>query len=87
MSADYLILTTPIAPMNLTTLIEIVHTMGVPLKTAHRVLLTEVYFPILKSTSVNKTLLFNQFIIFTCYTFIRQYKAHEQAVLKGVSIT
>jgi chromosome partitioning protein len=60
--------------------------MGVPLKTAHRVLLTEVDFRSLKETSVNKTLLFNQFTISTCYTFIRQYKAHEQAVLEGVSI-
>lgn len=87
MSADYLIFTTPVAPMDLKTLIEIVHTMGVSLKTAHRVVLTEVDFRSLKETSVNKTLLFNPLTIPTGYTFIRQYKAHEQAVLEGVSIT
>lgn len=68
MSADYLIFTTPVAPMDLKTLIEIVHTMGVSLKTAHRVL-------------------FNPLTIPTGYTFIRQYKAHEQVVLEGVSLT
>ena len=50
MSTDYLILPNPPAPMNLTDLIETIRTMVMPLKTAHRVLLTKVDSCSLKET-------------------------------------
>ncbi|ACK65341.1 Cobyrinic acid ac-diamide synthase [Rippkaea orientalis PCC 8801] len=85
-SADYLVLPTPPAPMDLTALIETVRTMVVPLKTAHRVLLTKVDSRSLKETlEAQNTLL--ELGIPSCHAFVRQYKAHERAVLEGVPIT
>lgn len=86
MSADYLILPTPPAPMDLTALIETIRTMVMPLKTAHRVLLTKVDSRSLKETlEAQNTLL--ELEIPACHAFIRQYKAHERAALEGVPIT
>ncbi len=85
-SADYLVLPTPPAPMDLTALIETVRTMVMPLKTAHRVLLTKVDSRSLKETlEAQNTLL--ELGIPACHAFVRQYKAHERAVLEGVPIT
>ncbi|MGB5771939.1 MAG: ParA family protein [Crocosphaera sp.] len=84
--ADYLILPTPPAAMDLTALIETVRTAVMPLKVAHRVLLTKVDSRSLKETlEAQNTLL--ELGIPACHAFIRQYKAHERAVLDGVPIT
>ncbi|HAC63910.1 MAG TPA: chromosome partitioning protein ParA [Cyanothece sp. UBA12306] len=85
-SADYLVLPTPPAAMDLTALIETVRTMVMPLKTSHRVLLTKVDSRSLKETlEAQNTLL--ELGIPSCHAFVRQYKAHERAVLEGVPIT
>ena len=84
--ADYLVLPTPPAAMDLTALIETVKTTVMPLKVAHRVLLTKVDSRSLKETlEAQNTLL--ELGIPACHAFIRQYKAHERAVLDGVPIT
>ncbi len=85
-SADYLVLPTPPAPMDLTALIETVRTAVMPLKVAHRVLLTKVDSRSLKETlEAQNTLL--ELGIPACHAFIRTYKAHERAVLEGLPIT
>ncbi|MEM8780680.1 MAG: ParA family protein [Cyanobacteria bacterium P01_G01_bin.49] len=85
-SSDYLILPTPPAAMDLTALIETVKTAVMPLKIAHRVLLTKVDSRSLKETlEAQNTLL--ELGIPACHAFVRQYKAHERAVLEGVPIT
>jgi chromosome partitioning protein len=85
-SADYLILPTPPAPMDLTALIETVRSAVVPLQVAHRVLLTKVDSRSLKETlEAQNTLL--ELGIPACHAFVRNYKAHERAVLEGVAIT
>ncbi|ACB53468.1 unknown [Crocosphaera subtropica ATCC 51142] len=84
--ADYIILPTPPAAMDLTALIETVKTAVMPLKVAHRVLLTKVDSRSLKETlEAQNTLL--ELGIPACHAFVRQYKAHERAVLEGVPIT
>ena len=84
--ADYLVLPTPPAPMDLTVLIETVRTAVRPLKVAHRVLLTKVYSRSLKETlEAQNTLL--ELGIPACNAFVRNYKAHERSVLEGVAIT
>ncbi|MGH2413409.1 MAG: ParA family protein [Microcystaceae cyanobacterium] len=84
-SADYLILPTPPAPMDLTVLIETVQTAVMPLGIAHRVLLTKVDPRSLKETlEAQNTLL--ELGIPACHAFVRIYKAHERAVLEGVPV-
>jgi chromosome partitioning protein len=84
-SADYLVLPTPPAPMDLTALIETVRSAVVPQKIPHRVLLTKVDSRSLKETlEAQNTLL--ELGIPACNAFVRNYKAHERAVLDGVSI-
>jgi chromosome partitioning protein len=84
--ADYLVLPTPPAPMDLTALIETVRTAVRPLKVAHRVLLTKVDSRSLKETlEAQNTLL--ELGIPACNAFVRNYKAHERSVLEGVAIT
>ena len=84
--ADYLVLPTPPAPMDLTALIETVRTAVRPLKVAHRVLLTKVDSRSLKETlEAQNTLL--ELGIPACNAFVRSYKAHERSVLDGVAIT
>ncbi|MFM7191337.1 MAG: ParA family protein, partial [Microcystaceae cyanobacterium] len=84
--ADYLVLPTPPAPMDLTALIETVRTAVVPLQVAHRVLLTKV-----DSRSLNETLEAQNTLlelgIPACHAFIRSYKAHERSALEGLAIT
>jgi chromosome partitioning protein len=84
--ADYLILPTPAAPMDLTVLIETVQKVVTPLSVAHRVLLTKVDPRSLRETlEAQNTLL--ELGIPACHAFIRSYKAHERAVLEGVPVT
>jgi chromosome partitioning protein len=85
-SADYLVLPTPPAPMDLTVLIETVREAVRPIGVAHRVLLTRVDTRSLKEAlEAQKTLM--DVGIPTCNAFVRAYKAHERAALEGVSIT
>ena len=83
--ADYLVLPTPPAPMDLTALIETVRTAVMPLNVAYRVLLTKV-----DSRSLNETLDAQNTLlelgIPACHAFVRNYKAHERSVLDGVAI-
>ena len=84
--SDYLILPTPPAPMDLAALIETVKTTVNPTKVSYRVLLTRV-----DSRSANIAVeaqdTLKSLDIPVCSTFIRAYKAHEQAALQGVAIT
>lgn len=85
-SADYLLLPTPPAPMDLNVLIETLQRAIIPHKVAHRVLLTKVDPRSLRETlDAQNTLLELQ--IPACHAFVRAYKAHERAVLEGVPIT
>lgn len=84
--ADYLILPTPPAPMDLTVLIETVKTAVTPMGIPHRVLLTKVDTRSLgEALEAQNTLM--QLGIPACNAFIRIYKAHERAALEGVSVT
>lgn len=84
--ADYLVLPTPPAPMDLTALIDTVRTAVNPLQVAHRVLLTKV-----DSRSLNETLEAQNTLlelgIPAYHAFVRNYKAHERSVLDGMAIT
>ncbi|MEM7724914.1 MAG: ParA family protein [Cyanobacteria bacterium P01_A01_bin.45] len=85
-SADYLVLPTPPAPMDLTVLIETVKGAVTPAKTPHRVLLTKVDTRSLREAlEAQNTLM--QLGIPACHAFVRIYKAHERAALEGVAIT
>jgi chromosome partitioning protein len=84
-AADYLLLPTPPAPMDLTVLIETVRRAVVPAGTAHRVLLTRVDPRSLnEAIEAQNTLL--ELGIPACNAFVRIYKAHERAALDGVPI-
>lgn len=84
--ADYLLMPTPPAPMDLaaviTTIKQAVMTVGVP----HRVLLTRVDTRCLGEALDALTTL-AEVGIAACKTYIRAYKAHERAALEGVPIT
>lgn len=84
-SADYLILPTPPAPMDLTVLVETVRSAVMPVKVAYRVLLTRVDSRSLKEAiEAQNTLM--ELGIPVCHAFVRSYKAHERAALDGVPI-
>lgn len=83
--ADYLILPTPPAPMDLSVLIETVKQKVTPAKVAHRVLLTRVD-PRSVGEALDAQNTLNEMGIPACKAFIRAYKAHERAALEGVSI-
>ncbi|ACK71714.1 Cobyrinic acid ac-diamide synthase [Gloeothece citriformis PCC 7424] len=84
-ASDYIILPTPAAAMDLSALIETVQTAVMPLGVAYRVLLTKVDSRSLKETlEAQNTLL--ELGIPVCHAFVRNYKAHERAVLEGVSV-
>ncbi|WP_373693674.1 AAA family ATPase [Limnofasciculus baicalensis] len=84
--ADYIILPTPPAPMDLAVLIETVRNAIAPVGTTHRVLLTRVDSRSLREAlEAQNTLMELGVPIF--HTFVRAYKAHERAALQGVSIT
>ncbi|MBD2691875.1 AAA family ATPase [Anabaena catenula] len=84
--ADYLVLPTPPAAMDLAVLIETVRQAVIPMGTPHRVLLTKVDTRSSgEALEAQKTLLQLGIPVFN--TFIRTYKAHERATLEGVAIT
>jgi chromosome partitioning protein len=83
--ADYLILPTPPAPMDLSVLIETVRQKVTPAKVAHRVLLTRVD-PRSAGEALDAQTTLTELGIPACKTFVRAYKAHERAALEGVSI-
>ena len=85
-NADYLVLPTPPAPMDLAALIDTVKEAVTPAGTPHRVLLTKVDTRSLREAiEAQNTLL--SLGIPACNAFIRIYKAHERAALDGVAIT
>lgn len=84
--ADYLLLPTPPAPMDLAALVRTVRQVVVPTKIAHRVLLTRVNSRGLREAQeAQQTLL--EFQIPVYYTVIRNLKIHERAALAGLPIT
>lgn len=83
--ADYLLLPTPPAPMDLAALVETVKETVKPAATAHRVLLTRVDPRSLGEAQEAQNTL-RELGIPVCTTVIRSYKAHERAALEGVSI-
>jgi chromosome partitioning protein len=85
-AADYLILPTQPAPMDLTALIETVRQAIAPSQVAHRVLLTQVDPRSLNDAlDAQKSLMDAGIPVFNA--FIRAYKAHKRAPLEGVPIT
>jgi chromosome partitioning protein len=83
--ADYVVLPSPCAPMDLAILIQTVQEVIVPTEVPHRVLLTKV-----DSRSLGEAIeAQNQLMslgIPTCHAFVRAYKAHERAVLEGATV-
>ncbi|BAZ42165.1 cobyrinic acid a,c-diamide synthase [Calothrix sp. NIES-4101] len=84
--ADYLVLPTPPAPMDLAVLVDTVKSAVAPVGTPHRVLLTKVDTRSLGEALEAQNALM-ELEIPACNAFIRIYKAHERAVLDGVPIT
>jgi len=84
--ADYLILPTPPAPMDLIALIQTVKAVVAPSKIAHRVLLTRVN-PRGSSEARDAQKTLAELGIPAFKTFIRAYKAHEKATLEGMPIS
>ena len=84
--ADYILLPTPPAPMDLAALINTIKTAIAPAGVAHRVLLTKVDSRSM-SEAVEAQQTLNSLNIPACETVIRTYKAHERAALEGVPIT
>lgn len=85
-AADYLILPTQPAPMDLTALIETIRSAIAPAQVSHRVLLTKVDpRSINESLEAQKSLMDADIPVFN--SFIRSYKIHERAPLNGIPIT
>lgn len=84
--ADYILLPTPPAPMDLAALVTTIKTAIAPSGVAHRVLLTKVDSRSL-SEAIDAQQTLNSLNIPACETVIRAYKAHERAALEGVPIT
>lgn len=84
--ADYLVLPTPPAPMDLTALIETVRTRVKPAGVEHRVLLTRVDPRSLREALEAQNTL-RELGIPAFHAFVRAYKAHERAALEGTPIT
>ncbi|MGK7891101.1 MAG: ParA family protein [Leptolyngbyaceae cyanobacterium] len=84
--ANYLLLPTPPAPMDLMALIETVRTLVKPTDVNYRVLLTRVD-PRSTGVAVEAQETLRSLNIPVCNTYVRAYKAHEQAALEGVAIT
>jgi len=85
-SADYLVLPTPPAPMDLAILIETVKEAVMPTGIAHRVLLTRVD-PRRSKEAHDAQSTLTELGISVCKAFIRAYKAHERAALEGIPIS
>jgi chromosome partitioning protein len=84
-AADYLLLPSPPAPMDLTALIQTVKRAVLPAGVAHRVLLTRVD-PRSWGEAREAQNTLRELGIPACKAFIRTYKAHERAALEGVPI-
>ncbi len=84
--ADYLLLPTPPAPMDVTALITTVKTIVQPSGVFHRVLLTKVDSRSLKEAQEAQTML-EKLDISAFQTYIRTYKAHERAAMEGCAIS
>lgn len=84
--ADYLLLPTPPAPMDLAALVATVKDAVVPTGISHRVLLTKVDARSLGEAQEAQNTL-TELKIPACQSVIRAYKAHERAALEGVAIT
>lgn len=85
-AADYLILPTPPAPMDLAALIGTVREIVRPVGVAYRVLLTRVDpRSAVEALEAQNTLL--ELGIPACSAFVRTYKAHERAALEGMAVT
>lgn len=84
--ADYVILPTPPAPMDLAVLVETVRKAIAPLGTPYRVLLTRVDSR-RQREALEALNTLRELGIPTFHTFIRAYKAHERAALEGVPIS
>jgi len=84
--ADYLVLPSPPAPMDLAALIETIRRVVQPIGVWHRVLLTRVDpRSIAEATEAQRTLTELGIPVFS--TVIRSYKAHERAALEGLPLT
>jgi len=84
-AADYLLLPSPPAAMDLSALIETIKRTVKPAQVAHRVLLTRVD-PRSQADAIEAQTALSDLGIPVCQTFIRAYKAHERAALERVSI-
>lgn len=84
-AADYLLLPTPPAAMDLSALIETIRRTVKPTQVAHRVLITRVD-PRSQADAIEAQAALTELGIPVCKTFIRAYKAHERAALERVSI-
>jgi len=84
--ADYLVLPSPPAPMDLTALIDTVKSTVRPAQVKHRVLLTRVDPRCInEALEAQNTLLEVGVPVF--HAFVRAYKAHERAALEGKLVT
>jgi len=85
-AADYLVLPTPPAPMDLAVLIDTVRTTVTPTGVPHRVLVTRVDPRSLREAlDAQNTLM--ELGIPAFHAFVRSYKAHERAALEGLAVT
>jgi chromosome partitioning protein len=84
--ADYLVLPTPPAPMDLAVLVETVRKAIAPLGKTYRVLLTRVDSRRQREALEAQNTL-RELGIPAFQAFIRAYKAHEQAALEGIPIS
>ncbi|RTI00378.1 ParA family protein [Thermus scotoductus] len=85
-AADYAVLPTPPAPLDLEALVETVRRAVRPLGVAHRVLLTRVDPRSLGEALEAQTALMEAGVP-AFHAFVRAYKAHERAALDGKPIT
>jgi chromosome partitioning protein len=84
--ADYLVLPTPPAPMDLAALIRTIRQVVIPSQITHRVLLTKVNSRGLREAQeAQQTLLQCQIPVY--YTVIRNLKIHERAAMAGLPIS
>lgn len=84
--ADYIVLPTPPAPLDIQALIETIKQAIAPIQVLHRVVLTKVDPRRLnEAMAAQNTFIRSRVPVFN--TFIRQYTAHERAVLDGLPIT
>ncbi|GAA6756342.1 ParA family protein [Thermus thalpophilus] len=85
-AADFALLPTPPAPLDLEALVETVRQAVRPLRVAHRVLLTRVDPRSLGEALEAQTALMEAGVP-AFHAFVRAYKAHERAALEGKPIT